>query len=149
MRGNPLNIDPDSITWKRVVDTNDRALRQIIIGLGGKTEGGVIRETGFDIAVASEVMAILGLTTSLEDMRERFRRIVIGFTNDKKPVTAEDIGAAGAMTVLMKEALRPNLLQTLENTPALVHAGPFANIAPGNSSILADLIGIKCGDYLL
>ncbi len=149
MRGNPLNIDTDSITWKRVVDTNDRALRDIIVGLGGKVEGGVTRQTGFDIAVASEVMAILALTTSLKDMRQRFGRIVIGLTNDRKPVTAEDIGAAGAMTVLMKEALRPNLLQTLENTPALVHAGPFANIAHGNSSILADLIGIKCGEYLI
>ncbi|MCC7206971.1 MAG: formate--tetrahydrofolate ligase [Anaerolineae bacterium] len=149
MRGNPLNIDVDSITWKRVVDVNDRALRQIIVGLGGKVEGGVLRETGFDIAVASEVMAILALTTSLKDMRERFGRIVVGMTNDRKPVTAEMIGAAGAMAVLMKDALRPNLLQTLENTPALVHAGPFANIAHGNSSILADMIGIKCGDYLL
>ena len=116
MRGNPLDIDPNSITWKRVVDINDRALRNIIIGLGGRLNG-VPRETGFDIAVASEVMAILALTTSLDDMRERFGRIVIGMTNDKKPVTAEQIGAAGAMTVLMKEALRPNLLQTLENTP--------------------------------
>ncbi len=149
MRGNPLNIDADSITWKRVLDVNDRALRQIIVGLGGKVEGGVMRETGFDIAVASEVMAILALTTSLKDMRQRFGRIVIGMSNDKKPVTAEMIGAAGAMTVLMKDALRPNLLQTLENTPAIVHAGPFANIAHGNSSILADLIGIKCGDFLL
>jgi len=149
MRGNPLNIDTDSITWKRVMDVNDRALRQIIVGLGGKVEGGVVRETGFDIAVASEVMAILALTTSLKDMRERFGRIVIGLTNDKKPVTAEMIGGAGAMAVLMKDALRPNLLQTLENTPAIVHAGPFANIAHGNSSILADLIGIKCGDYLI
>jgi formate--tetrahydrofolate ligase len=149
LRGNPLNIDPYSITWRRVVDTNDRALRQIIIGLGGKNEGGVIRESGFDIAVASEVMAILALTTSLADMRERFGRIVIGLTEDRQPVTAEQIGAAGAMTALMKDALRPNLMQTLENTPALVHAGPFANIAHGNSSILADLIGIKCGDYLI
>jgi len=149
MRGNPLNIDSDSITWKRVLDVNDRALRDIIVGLGGKIEGGVMRQTGFDIAVASEVMAILALTVSLQDMRKRFGRIVIGLTNDKKPVTAEQIGAAGAMTVLMKEALRPNLMQTLENTPALVHAGPFANIAHGNSSILADMIGIKCSDYLL
>lgn len=148
MRGNPLNIDPDSITWKRVLDVNDRALRNIIIGLGGKDDG-ILRETGFDIAVASEVMAILALTTSLKDMRQRFGRIVIGLTNDKRPVTAEEIGAAGAMTVLMKDALRPNVLQTLENTPALVHAGPFANIAHGNSSILADLIGIKCGEYLV
>lgn len=149
MRGNPLNIDPHSITWKRVVDMNDRALRRIVIGLGGKFEGGEVRETGFDIAVASEVMAILALTTSLQDMRKRFGRIVIGLTNDRKPVTAEDIGAAGAMTVLMRDALRPNLMQTLENTPALIHAGPFANIAHGNSSVLADMIGIKGGDYLM
>jgi formate--tetrahydrofolate ligase len=149
MRGNHLNIDPYSITWKRVLDVNDRALRHIVIGLGGKTEGGVPRETGFDITVASEVMAILALTTSLKDMRERFGRIVVGLTNDKKPVTAEEIGAAGAMTVLMRDAIRPNLMQTLENTPALVHAGPFANVAHGNSSILADLVGIKCADYLL
>ena len=149
MRKNPLNIDPHSITWKRVVDMNDRALRSIIIGLGGKLEGGVTRETGFDISVASEVMAILALTTSLQDMRKRIGEIVIGSTHDRKPVTAEEIGAAGAMTVLMKDAIRPNIMQTLENTPALIHAGPFANIAHGNSSILADLIGIKCGDYLL
>ncbi|MEZ5347186.1 MAG: formate--tetrahydrofolate ligase [Pyrinomonadaceae bacterium] len=149
MRGNPLNIDPYSITWKRVMDVNDRALRNIVVGLGGKLDGGVPRETGFDIAVASEAMAILALTTSLQDMRKRFGRIVIGSTNDRNPVTAEEIGAAGAMTVLMKDAIRPTLMQTLENTPALVHAGPFANIAHGNSSILADLIGIKCADYLL
>lgn len=149
MRGNPLNIDPYSITWKRVMDVNDRALRNIVVGLGGKLAGGVPRETGFDIAVASEAMAILALTTSLQDMRKRFGKIVIGSTNDRKPVTAEEIGAAGAMTVLMKDAIRPTLMQTLENTPALVHAGPFANIAHGNSSVLADLIGIKCGDYLL
>jgi formate--tetrahydrofolate ligase len=149
MRRNPLDIDPFSITWKRVVDTNDRALRRIIIGLGGKSEGGNPRETGFDITVASEVMAILALTTSLQDMRKRFGRIVVGMTNDKKPVTAEMIGAAGAMTVLMRDAIRPTLMQTLENTPALVHAGPFANVAHGNSSILADLIGAKCSDYLL
>ncbi len=149
LRGNPLRIDVDSITWKRVVDINDRALRRIIIGLGGKSEGGVIRETGFDIAVASEVMAILALTTSLRDMRERLGRIVVAFTEDKQPVTAEQIGAAGAMTVLLREALRPNLLQTLENTPAIVHAGPFANIAHGNSSILADQFAIKCADYVI
>ncbi len=148
LRGNPLNIDPETITWKRVLDVNDRALRHIIVGMGGKTEGGYLRETGFDIAVASEVMAILALTRSLQDMRERFGRIVIGLTYDKQPVTAEMIGGAGAMAVMMKEALRPNLLQTLENTPAFVHAGPFANIAHGNSSILADLIATKCGDYV-
>ena len=149
MRGNPLNIDPYSITWKRVMDVNDRALRNIVIGLGGKLDGGVPRETGFDIAVASEVMAILALTTSLQDMRKRMGEIVIGSTTSRKPVTAEEIGAAGAMTVLMKDAIRPTLMQTLENTPALIHAGPFANIAHGNSSILADLIGTKCADYLL
>ncbi|MBK9766839.1 MAG: formate--tetrahydrofolate ligase [Chloracidobacterium sp.] len=149
LRGNPLNINPHSITWKRVVDTNDRALRKIIVGLGGRMEGGIPRETGFDIAVASEVMAILALTTSLQDMRKRFGRIVVGMTHDKKPVTAEEIGAAGAMTVLMRDAIRPTIMQTLENTPALVHAGPFANVAHGNSSILADLIGIKTADYLM
>src|SRR5574338_33545 len=149
LRGNPLNINPHSITWKRVVDTNDRSLRKIIIGLGGRMEGGIPRETGFDITVASEVMAILALTTSLPDMRKRFGRIVVGLTHDKKPVTAEEIGAAGAMTVLMRDAIRPTIMQTLENSPALVHAGPFANVAHGNSSILADLIGIKSADYLM
>jgi formate--tetrahydrofolate ligase len=149
LRGNPLNINPHAITWKRVVDTNDRALRHIVIGLGGRMEGGIPRETGFDITVASEVMAILALTTSLQDMRKRFGRIVVGMTHDKKPVTAEEIGAAGAMTVLMRDAIRPTIMQTLENTPALVHAGPFANVAHGNSSIIADLIGIKCADYLM
>jgi formate--tetrahydrofolate ligase len=149
LRGNPLNINPHSITWKRVVDTNDRALRKIIVGLGGRMEGGIPRETGFDITVASEVMAILALTTSLRDMRERFGRIVVGLTHEKTPVTAEEIGAAGAMTVLMRDAIRPTIMQTLENTPALVHAGPFANVAHGNSSILADLIGVKTADYVM
>ncbi len=147
-QGNALNIDPYNITWRRVLDVNDRELRNIISGLGAKADGRP-RQTGFDITVASEVMAILALTTGLRDMRERFSRIVIGQSMDKKPVTAEQLGAAGAMTVLMKEAIKPNLFQTLENTPALVHAGPFANIAHGNSSILADQIGIKCGDFLV
>ena len=150
--GNTLNIDPYSITWRRVVDISDRALRNIVIGLGGKSDG-VPRETGFDIAVASEVMAILALTTSLKDLRQRLGRIVWGYTkgkrSERKPLTAEDIKAAGAMTVLMMEAIKPNLLQTLENTPAIVHAGPFANIAHGNSSVLADLIGIRTADYLI
>ncbi len=146
--GNALNVDPFSITWRRVVDISDRALRHIVIGLGGKSDG-IPRETGFDIAVASEVMAILALTTGLHDLRQRLGRIVWGYTRDKTPLTAEDIKAAGAMTVLLMEAIKPNLLQTLEHTPALVHAGPFANIAHGNSSILADLIGIRCGDYLI
>ncbi len=150
--GNTLNIDPYSITWRRVVDISDRALRNIIIGLGGKSDG-VPREAGFDIAVASEVMAILALTTGLKDLRQRLGRIVWGYTKGKRkerrPLTAEDIKAAGAMTVLMMEAIKPNLLQTLENTPALVHAGPFANIAHGNSSILADQIGIRTAEYLI
>jgi formate--tetrahydrofolate ligase len=147
-QGNELNIDPYNITWRRVMDVSDRDLRNIITGLGGK-EDGRPRQTGFDITVASEVMAILALTTGLEDMRQRFERIVIGLNKDKQPVTAGQLKAAGAMTVLMKEAIKPNLMQTLENTPAIVHAGPFANIAHGNSSILADMIGIKAADYLL
>lgn len=147
-QGNELGIDPYTISWRRVMDVSDRDLRNIVTGLGAKGDGRP-RQTGFDISVASEVMAILALTTSLRDMRERFGRIVIGQSVNKKPITAEDLKAAGAMTVLMKEAIKPNLFQTLENTPALVHAGPFANIAHGNSSILADLIGIKTADYLI
>ncbi len=147
-QGNALDIDPYSITWRRVMDVNDRDLRNIIIGLGGKADG-VPRQSGFDITVASEVMAILALTTGLKDMRERFGRIVVAQNSKRQPVTAEELKAAGAMTVLMKEAIKPNLFQTLENTPALVHAGPFANIAHGNSSILADQIGIKTAQYLL
>jgi formate--tetrahydrofolate ligase len=147
-QGNELNIDPYNITWRRVMDVSDRDLRNIVLGLGGK-EDGRPRQSGFDITVASEVMAILALTTSLRDMRDRFERIVIGQSKDKTPVTAGMLKAAGAMTVLMKEAIKPNLFQTLENTPALVHAGPFANIAHGNSSILADQIGIKSAEYLI
>jgi formate--tetrahydrofolate ligase len=145
---NELKIDPYSITWRRVMDVSDRDLRNIVAGLGGSGDG-IPRQAGFDITVASEVMAILALTNGLRDMRERFERIVIGQSEEKKPVTAGQLKAAGAMTVLMKEAIKPNLMQTLENTPALVHAGPFANIAHGNSSILADQIGIKCGDFLI
>jgi len=137
-----LNIDPYSITWNRVVDVNDRALRQVIVGLGTE-EDGRPRQTGFDITVASEVMAILALTTGWQDLRQRLGRIVIGTNRDGEPVTAEDLDVAGAMTVLMKDAIMPNLMQTLENTPAFVHAGPFANIAHGNSSVMADLIGLK------
>jgi len=148
LKGNPLNIDPLSITWKRVVDVSDRALRNIIIGLGG-IENGIPRETGFDIAVASEVMAILALTTGLKDLRQRLSRIVVGTTRDGKPVTAEDLKCAGAMTVLLRDAIKPNLMQTLEGTPAFVHAGPFANIAHGNSSILADMIATKISDYVV
>ena len=137
-----LDIDPYSITWNRVVDVNDRALRKVITGLGDKLDGRP-RETGFDIAVASEVMAILALTTDLRDLRERLGRVVVGMSKSGTPVTAEDLKCAGAMTVLMKDALMPTLMQTLENTPAFVHAGPFANIAHGNSSIIADRIALK------
>ena len=137
-----LDIDPYSITWNRVVDVNDRALRNVIVGLGTKWDGRP-RQSGFDITVASEVMAILALTTGLQDLRERLGKIVIGTDKKRNPVTAEDLGVAGAMTVLMKEALMPNLMQTLENSAAMVHAGPFANIAHGNSSIIADKIGLK------
>ncbi len=143
-----LNIDPYSITWNRVVDMNDRVMRNIIIGLGG-LEDGPMRQTGYDIAVASELMAILALTTGLDDMRRRIGRIVIGTDTKKRPITAEDLGVAGAMTVLMKDAIMPNLLQTLEGQPAFVHAGPFANIAHGNSSVIADQIGVKVGDFLV
>lgn len=143
-----LDIDPDSITWRRVVDTNDRMLREITIGQGPK-EKGFTRETGFDITVASEIMAILALTTDLADMRERFSRIVIGTNSKGEAITAEDIGTAGAMTVLMKDAIKPTLMQTLEGTPAFVHAGPFANIAHGNSSIIADKIALKLADYVV
>jgi len=147
-KGNEFKIDEHNITWRRVLDINDRALRNIVIGLGTKDDG-VPRQTGFDITAASEVMAILALSTSLHDMRARLGRIVIGYTGDGEPVTAEDLKAAGAMTVIMREAIKPNLLQTIENTPVLVHAGPFGNIAHGNSSIVADLIGIHAGDFLI
>jgi len=147
-QGNALDIEPHSITWRRVMDVNDRALRHIVAGLGARTDG-VPRQTGFDITAASEVMAILALSTSLQDMRERLGRIVIGNDVEGNPITSEDLKAAGAMAVIMKEAIKPNLMQTLENTPALVHAGPFGNIATGNSSIVADLIGIRGGDFLI
>jgi formyltetrahydrofolate synthetase len=143
-----LDIDPETLTWRRVVDTNDRMLRNITIGQG-PAEKGFTRETGFDIAVASEIMAILALTSDLSDMRERFGNIVVATSKAGEAVTAEDIGAAGAMTVLMKDAIMPTLMQTLEGTPAFVHAGPFANIAHGNSSIVADKIALKLGDYVV
>ncbi len=147
-QSNDLEIDPHAITWRRVLDVNDRALRNVVIGLGTK-EDGTPRQTGFDITAASEVMAILALSTSLRDMRERLGRIIVGFTIKGEPVTAEQLEAAGAMTVIMRDAIKPNLLQTLENTPVLVHAGPFGNIAHGNSSIIADFIGIHSGDFLI
>jgi methylenetetrahydrofolate dehydrogenase (NADP+)/methenyltetrahydrofolate cyclohydrolase/formyltetrahydrofolate synthetase len=143
-----LDIDPAAITWRRVVDTNDRFLRDITIGQGPE-EKGMTRRTGFDITVASEIMAILALTTDLADMRERMGRIVIGTNKAGEAVTAEDLGAAGAMTVLMADAIKPTLMQSLEGTPVFVHAGPFANIAHGNSSIIADRIALKLADYVV
>jgi formate--tetrahydrofolate ligase len=141
-------VDRDSVTWRRVIDVSDRVLRNIIVGLGAR-EDGVIRQSGFDITAASEVMTVMALTTSLQDMRRRLGRIVIGNTTEGKPITAEELHAAGAMTVILRDAIKPNLLQTLENTPVLVHAGPFGNIATGNSSVIADLIGIHCGEFLV
>ena len=146
--GNPLNIDPLTISWRRVVDISDRALRDIVIGIGGR-ENGYPRQTGYDITVASEVMAILALASDLKDLKKRLSRIVVAYTYDGKPVTAEEIKAAGAMTVLLKEALKPNLIQTLEHNPCIMHAGPFANIAHGNNSIVADYVALKCGDYVV
>ncbi len=147
-QGNELALDQHNITWRRVLDVNDRALRNVLIGLGGRGDG-VPRQTGFDITAASEVMAALALTTSLDDLRTRLGRIVVGYNEDGEPVTADELQAAGSMTVLLREAIKPNLLQTLENTPVLVHAGPFGNIATGNSSVVADLIGTRSGDYLI
>lgn len=146
--GNETELDLTNITWRRVLDVNDRALRNIVLGLGGRLDG-VPRETGFDITAASEVMAALALCTSLQDLRQRLGRIVVGYTKAGTPVTAEQLQAAGSMTVILKEAIKPNLMQTLEGTPALVHTGPFGNIATGNSSIVADQIGIHTGDFLL
>jgi len=143
-----LDFDESTITWRRVVDTNDRMLRGITVGTG-PAEKGFNRETGFDITVASEIMAILALTTSLADMRERFGRVVVGTNKAGEAITCEDLGVAGAMTVLMKDAIKPTLMQTLEGTPAFVHAGPFANIAHGNSSIIADKIALKLADYVV
>ena len=147
-QGNALGLDPHGITWRRVLDVNDRSLRNIVTGLGTR-EDGTPRQTGFDITAASEVMAVLALATSLHDLRARFGRTVVGFTTNGEPVTAEQLRTAGAMTVIMRDAIKPNLLQTLENTPVLVHAGPFGNIAHGNSSVVADLIGIHAGEYLI
>ncbi len=146
--GNETDIDFHNITWRRVIDVNDRSLRNTVIGLGGRLDG-IPRETGFDITAASEVMATLALCTSLQDLRARLGRIVVGYTQAGTPVTAEDIQVAGAMAVILREAIKPNLMQTLENTPALVHTGPFGNIATGNSSIVADRVGIHMGDYLI
>lgn len=147
-QGNSLNIDPRQITWKRVVDMNDRQLRFVVDGLGGKANGSP-REDGFDITVASEVMAIFCLATSLEDLKERFSKIVVAYTYDGKPVTCADLKAEGAMTALLKDAIKPNLVQTLEGTPAFVHGGPFANIAHGCNSILATKLALNKFDYLI
>ncbi|MDI5936162.1 formate--tetrahydrofolate ligase [Halomonas kalidii] len=143
-----LDLDPENVRWQRAVDINDRALRHIVVGLGPRADG-VTRQSGFEITAASEVMAVLALADSLRDLRQRLGRMVVGYTRAGEPVTAEEIGAAGAMTALLKEAIKPNLLQTLEHAPALIHAGPFGNIAHGNSSIVADRIGIHAGDYLV
>jgi formate--tetrahydrofolate ligase len=143
-----FNVDRHSVTWRRVLDVNDRTLRNIVIGMGLR-EDGVIRQSGFDITAASEVMAIVALATSLRDMRQRLGRIVVGNTTDGRPITAEELKTAGAMAVILKDAIKPNLLQTLESTPVLVHTGPFGNIAHGNSSVVADLIGIRGGDVLV
>jgi formate--tetrahydrofolate ligase len=146
--GNALDLDPHSLTWNRVVDLNDRSLRNVIIGLGGKANGNP-RETGYDIAVASEVMAVLALATSLQDLRRRLGRIVVGTNSKGNAITADDLKAAGAMTVLLKDALMPNILQTLEGNLAFVHCGPFANIAHGNNSIIADQIALRVADYVV
>jgi formate--tetrahydrofolate ligase len=146
--GNPSGLDPHQISWRRSIDVNDRSLRNVVSGLGSRLDG-IPRETGFDITAASEVMATLALCTDLQDLRRRLGRVVVGYTRAGDPVTAEDVQVAGAMAVILREAIKPNLMQTLENTPVLVHTGPFGNIATGNSSIVADLIGIHMGDYLI
>ncbi len=146
--GNELNIDPRRITWRRVLDLNDRALRQIVLGLGGKTNG-IPRESGFDIAVASELMAVLCLASGLDDMKARINRIIVAYTSDNRPITVADLKVAGALTLLLKDAIKPNLVQTLENTPTFVHGGPFANIAHGCNSVMASKFALKLGDILV
>ena len=146
--GNELRIDPRAIEWRRVIDMNDRSLRNIVVGLGERMDG-VVRETGFDITSASEIMVILSLATSFKDLRERLAKIVIGLNYDGEPVTAADLKADGAMSVILADAINPNLLQTLEHTPALIHAGPFGNIATGNSSVVADYVGLEYSDYVI
>jgi formate--tetrahydrofolate ligase len=147
-QGNELGIDPRRITWRRVMDLNERALRSIICGLGGKANG-VPRESGFDITVASEMMAILCLASNLEDMKARIGRIIVGYTYNGKPVTANDLKVTGALTLLFKDAIKPNLVQTLENTPAFVHGGPFANIAHGCNSVMATKFALKLADVVV
>jgi len=147
-QGNELKIDSRRVIWKRVLDLNDRALREIVVGLGGPLQG-VPRQDGFDITVASEVMAILCLSMGLQDLKEKLSRIVVGYTYDRKPVTVKDLDAHGAMALLLKDAIKPNLVQTLENTPAFIHGGPFANIAHGTNSILATKMALKLADYTI
>ena len=147
-QGNALNIDPRQIVLKRCVDLNDRALRNIIVGLGGKTNG-IPREDGFDISVASEVMGILCLATSLEDLKKRAGRMIVAYTYDNEPVTVDDIKATGAVTLLLKDAIKPNLVQTLDHNPVFVHGGPFANIAHGCNSVMATNLALKLGDYAI
>ncbi|TMT01591.1 formate--tetrahydrofolate ligase [Apilactobacillus kunkeei] len=146
--GNKLNIDPRTITWKRVVDINDRELRNVIVGLGGRTSG-VPREEGFDITVASEIMAVLCLSEDLNDLKEKLGKILIGYNYDRQPVTVSDLGVTGALALLLKDAIKPNLVQTLEHTPAFIHGGPFANIAHGCNSILATKAAIQHADYAI
>jgi formate--tetrahydrofolate ligase len=148
LHGNKLGIDPLTVSWRRCVDINDRALRQIVVGLGGRTNG-YVRETGFDITAASEVMAILAVARDLQDLRKRLGSITVGYTWEGEPVTAEQLNAAGSMTVLLKDAIKPNVVQTLEGQPAFVHCGPFANIAHGNNSLVADLVSLKLADYVV
>jgi formate--tetrahydrofolate ligase len=148
LHGNKLGIDPLTISWRRCVDINDRALRSIVVGLGGRANG-YVRETGFDITAASEVMAILAVSRDLSDLRQRLGAITVGYTWEGEPVSADQLRAAGAMTVILKEALKPNLVQTLEGQPAFVHCGPFANIAHGNNSLVADLVALKLADYVV
>ena len=148
LHGNPHHVDALRVTWKRAVDMNDRALRHVALGLGGAANG-YPRETGFDITAASEVMAILAVARDIHDLRRRLGRITVAYTRAGEPTTAEDLGAAGAMAVLLKDAIKPNLIQTLEGQPCLMHAGPFANIAHGNSSLIADLLGLKLGEYVV
>jgi len=148
LHGNPLNIDPLTITWNRVVDVNDRALRDVIIGLGGR-QNGYARQTGFEMTVASEVMAALALATGIMDLRRRLGRMVVAYTYEGQPVTAEQLRGAGAMAVILRDAIKPNLIQTLEGQPCIVHAGPFANIAHGQSSVLADLMALKMAEYVV
>lgn len=145
---NNLNIDPRTVLWKRVIDMNDRALRAIVIGLGGTTNG-VPRQDGFNITAASEVMAILCMATDLENLKERLGNIFVGFTFDNKPVFARDLKAENAMTILLKEAIKPNLVQTLEENPAIIHGGPFANIAQGTNTIIATKVGLSLSNYVI